>query len=135
MWITRRPLAAVLLVAAVVAALVSFAGPASANEHCVPGYPGAATGVCVITAAGGYATAEIRAVRNHNFHSPTVALEMCSVGPSNCGIISSASDIGHIWTQFSTSKPYSPGHIYRAIGSWTDQYGSRHTAVSTGYIT
>ena len=58
---------------------------------------------------------------------------MCQVGPTNCGIVASATDVGHIWTYFDTGKTYSFGHIYRAIGSWTDSSGDRRSGISTAY--
>jgi hypothetical protein len=147
MQLSRRPAKAGLIVAAIVAALtaalLTFAQPASAlGKHCVTDpFVGGTQGVCLITdGAGGFATAQILATSG-SFHSPTVALEMCSVGPSNCGTVAARNDVGHIWPDathdnfFETSKPYSPGHIYRAIGSWIDQAGTHHVAISTGYFT
>ena len=130
------------LVAALTAAPLTFAQPASAEgKHCITDpFVGGTQGVCLITdGAGGFATAQILATAG-NFHSPTVALEMCSVGPSSCGVVAARNDRSHLARRdpspaFETSKPYSPGHIYRAIGSWIDQDGVHHVNISVGYFT
>lgn len=71
-----------------------------------------------------------------NFHSPTVAALQCDPYGNNCGAISARSDVGHLWTYFPNeySKPFSPGHVYKAIGSWIDPEGVNHAGILTAPV-
>lgn len=143
MQLSRRPGAVGLAVAAVFAALLTFARPASAADNPACHDPIEGIYLCVWADASQPSVAYVYlteagplSVPPHNFHSPTIALEMCAVGPSNCGIVAARSDVGHVLLVFQTSeKPYSPGHIYRAHGSWISETGTHYVDVRTVFIT
>jgi hypothetical protein len=77
-------------------------------------------------------TAEVRTSVPDSFHSVTVAAVQCSGTGSGWVTISANSDVGHSFITFgASSKPFSPGHTYKAVGSWTDSAGHKFTAVQT----
>lgn len=139
MQLSRRPAAVGLVVAAVVAALLTLARPASAapEPECNPPIQGIILCVSADSFTGTayvYLTSPSNVPPVRNFHSPTIALEMCAVGPSNCGTAAARSDVGHVLYEFATSeKPYSPGHIYRAHGSWISDTGTHYVDLKTAF--
>ncbi|MEO6700674.1 MAG: hypothetical protein ABI140_05505 [Jatrophihabitantaceae bacterium] len=111
------------------AALVAIAQPAAADSFACQTAGGSQ--VCINVTASGV-NADIEVTSDSNFHSPTVAAIQCNGSGTSCGQIAASSDVGHLWLVFATSvKPYSAGHTYKAVASWTDPAGVRHVAVST----
>jgi hypothetical protein len=118
------------------AASILAAHPAGAAStgNCSSTYNG--IWVCVYAdRASNESAAFIQGLGTHSFHSPTVALLQCSGTGANCKPIAARSDIGHILFEFDTStKPYSPGHVYQAVGSWIDDTGHHSVAVKSPFV-
>lgn len=113
-------------------------GPDAARAAYVQPYACTAAGgdmVCVYVYQDVvYAQVEVFLDGDPNFHNPTVALFQCSSGnPNSCGNpTASRSDLGHLFVRFATAtRPFSAGHYYRAVASWTDSRGVRHTNIGT----
>jgi hypothetical protein len=125
----RRLLAVCATLVATVATLVAVAQPAAAASFACTAAGGSQ--VCINVFTDGV-FADVEVIFDANFHSVTVAALQCSGTGSNCGTIAARSDVGHLWTFFATStKPFSFGHTYKAVASWTDPAGVRHTNIGT----
>jgi len=125
----RRLLSVCAALAATVAMSVVVAQPAAAASFACTTSGGSQ--VCIDVFSDGV-FADVEVITDVNFHSVTVAALQCSGTGSNCGTIAARSDVGHLWTFFATStKPFSLGHTYKAVASWTDPAGVRHTAIGT----
>jgi hypothetical protein len=128
----RRLLATCVVLASALGALVALAGPAVAADAMKSAPPGGGSAVSIIVSVYTGVTAEIRTALPDQVHSVTVAALQCSSSGSGCTTIAANSDVGHLWITFGTSsKTYSPGHTYKAVGSWTDSAGKRYTSVTT----
>ena len=130
----RQAVALCVALCSAVVALIAAATPAAASDQpCAPAGGGTlGSAVCMVVTQNPGVYGEIVTALPDGVHSVTVAAFQCSGTGTNCTVIAQVSDVGHVWLGFATKiVPYSPGHTYKAVGSWTDSTGRRYVSVYT----